>query len=258
MNSNPNSVKDNNKDRIYQFFSDFLHENDYEGVFGVAKFSLVFKDLMPVQKKRLEKLLKEELEEYKNLGNIISLGLFYPDGIIEGINVSKNNVVYKEYWDQYGDEYAHLNNLLSEIGEKIAHEFNGICVPPTTGVPTEKISHVSDYFPHTISHRVVAEHAGIGWRGKNDLIVTTAFGPAVRFTSILCKLPLKQGHKIETQCGECDACLRVCPILEKKDNLGDHREKCRNFILSLDLKHNVCGKCIKACFKEGIWRGNLK
>ncbi len=237
---------------------DYLQKNNYKGVFGIANFSSVYKDLMPVQRERLEWILNEELEEYERMGSIISLGICYSDGVIEGINVLEHNALNKELWNRYGDEYDYLNDLLFEIGGKIAYEFNGICIPPTTGIPTKHITHVNDYFPHTISHRVVAEHAGIGWRGKNDLIITKNFGSAVRFTSILCKMPFIQGQKLESQCGECNACLNVCPILKKKDESGDYREKCRKFILSLGLEHDVCGKCIKTCYEEGIYRQNSK
>ncbi|MFX1237446.1 MAG: hypothetical protein ACFFAS_01030 [Promethearchaeota archaeon] len=248
----------NNTTQIQEIFLDYLNDHEYKGIFGIANFSAVYNELMPVQKDKLNNVLGQSLDLYKNSGSIISLGIFYPPKIIDCINIKKNGKKDNESWNLYAEEYAHLNEMLGEIGTKLANRFDGFNLPPTTGVPAEEVDYVADYFPHTISHRVVAEHAGIGWRGKNELLITTLFGPAVRFTSILCNLPLIQGKKIENQCGDCMACINACPILEKKDRLEDYREKCRKFIISLGLNQDVCGKCIKACFLEGTYKTKPK
>jgi epoxyqueuosine reductase QueG len=242
--------KATNTHKIQQSFFNYLQKVKYKGIFGVASFKNVFNSLLPVQKKRLQDLLGKSYEDFMKTGSIISLGIIYPPEIIEYINVQKQGLIDKEKWNLYGDEYKHLNDMLKEIGYKLAHEFNGISIPPTTGAPVDLINNVKDYYPFTISHRVVAEHAGLGWRGKSELIITENYGPAVRFTSILINLPLLQGNKIENKCGECMACLEACPILKNKNNLADYRETCRKYLISLDLKYDVCGKCIKACYNK--------
>ena len=83
-------------------------------------------------------------------------------------------------------------------------------------------------------------------------------GPTLRLTSILINIPMLQGSKIESKCGECTVCLRVCPFLKNKENLEDYKENCRKFIFSFGLKHDVCGKCIKACFQESIFKEQFK
>jgi epoxyqueuosine reductase QueG len=161
-------------------------------------------------------------------------------------------------WNLYSDEYQHLNKMLKEISKQIANKFNGFAYPPTTETPAEQIENVKYYYHKTISHRLVAEYAGIGWRGKNELIITENRGPAVRFTSILINVPMIQGTKIESKCSNCAACLEVCQFLKYKEDLEDYRENCRKFIFTLGLKHDVCGKCIKACFRESIFKENFK
>lgn len=250
--------KTTNTVRIQQYFVDYLEEVKYKGTFGIAKFSSVFNDLMPVQQEKIKEILNGHLNDYFDTGSIISLGIFYPAEIIDCINVVKNGVIDKEQWDIYSDEYQHLNEMLKEISREIAQKFNGIAFPPTTETSAESFDSVIEFYPHTISHRVVAERAGIGWRGKSELIVTETHGPAVRFTSILINMPLNQNKIIANRCGECIACLDVCSFLKNKEKLKDYRENCNNFLNSLGLKHHVCGKCIKACFQKSIFKEQFR
>lgn len=250
--------KEKNTNKIQQYYFDYLQEVNYKGIFGVAKFSNVYNELLPVQQNKLKDLLKQQFDDYLKTGSIVSLGIFYYPEIIDSINVETKGILDKSRWNLYSDEYVHLNNMLKKIGDDVAKNFNGFSLPPTTGVRVEDIGNVIDYYPHTISHRVVAEHAGLGWRGKSELIITKENGPAVRFTSILFNFPLIQGEKIENMCGECNACLDICPILKNKVNLENYRENCRKFMIILGLTEDVCGKCIKACYRNSIIKEMFK
>ncbi|MBD3255168.1 MAG: hypothetical protein GF383_08740 [Candidatus Lokiarchaeota archaeon] len=254
MNLNDISRKNRLTDEINHYFVEYLKQVNYTGLFGVAPFSSVYINLMPIQQNRLKKLLKSNLNNYMELGSIISLAIAYRSETIKNINSNRDGLVKKERWNLYSDKYEHLNNMLKEIGHKIAVKFKGIAIPPTTETPAENINYVSDYYQHTISHRLVAEHAGIGWRGKSELLITKMHGPAVRLTSVILKGPLVYGKMIIDGCGECNACLEACPILKKKYKLKNYREQCRLYIISLGLKHDVCGKCLKACYFNGRWK----
>jgi hypothetical protein len=43
-------------------------------------------------------------------------------------------------------------------------------------------------------------------------------------------------------------------FLANKDRLENYREQCRRYIVSLGLEHEVCGKCIKACYRGSVHR----
>ena len=247
-----------NTEKIHNFFNNFLNQVKYEGIFGIANFSSVFNNLIFEQQNKLKQLLQNQFIKYLVTGSIISLGIFYCSETIDFINVEKNGKTDKDLWNRYGDDYLHLNELLKTISQKIAEKYNGLAIPPTTETPSQEVKNVKDYFPKTISHRVVAEYAGIGWRGINELLVTEEHGPAVRLASVLINIPLIQGKKMESKCGNCSACLDVCPILKNKTNLEDYRELCRKYMLSLGLKHDVCGKCIKACIKNSNFKDQFK
>ena len=51
---------------------------------------------------------------------------------------------------------------------------------------------------------------------------------------------------------------RACKILDHKHQLSNYSEQCRKYILNLDLEDEVCGKCIKACLKDGIYADQFK
>ena len=234
-----------NTEQIQQYFFDYLKKVNYKGTFGIAKFTSVFNDLMPVQQKKLTATLGGRLKELMGTGSIISLGIFYPAEIIDHINVQKNGVVDKERWDLYSDEYQHLNEMLIEISDEIAQKFKGIAFPPTTEAMAKSINSVIEFYPHAISHRVVAGHGGVGWRGKSELIITETHGPAVRFTSVVINIPLKQNEKIEQLAYDIEAMYSSIENNTKNDN--NYQEKISYLVESLTsimqinkkLSHNL-------------------
>lgn len=91
----------------------------------------------------------------------------YPDGVIDNIGLMRGGVFDKEAWNIYAGWYTYLNNSLDKASGMIAEEINGVGISATTTTGlASTLSHVSEYFPRVVSHRVHAERAGIGWRGK--------------------------------------------------------------------------------------------
>jgi epoxyqueuosine reductase len=63
-----------------------------------------------------------------------------------------------------------------------------------------------------VMERPLAEKAGLGWTGKHTLIINSKAGSWFFLGEIFTYAPLpvdKPGEK--NQCGECTACLKVCP-----------------------------------------------
>ncbi len=59
--------------------------------------------------------------------------------------------------------------------------------------------------------RAVAERSGLGWFGKNTMILTKGWGSWVFLAEIVTSLDLEPDAPLATNCGACDACLRACP-----------------------------------------------
>jgi epoxyqueuosine reductase QueG len=110
------------------------------------------------------------------------------------------------------------------------------------------------------SFKYAAVQAGLGWIGKNGVLVTREFGPRVRLGVLLLDYPLACGTPVTTgSCGDCHVCVDACPwnlikgtawnISAKRDDLLDFREcnrKRSGYIASHGRKHE-CGHCILAC-----------
>lgn len=62
------------------------------------------------------------------------------------------------------------------------------------------------------SHKLAAHLAGLGWIGKNCLLITPEFGPRVRLASVLTNCTLHPGTLMEGKCGTCQVCADVCPV----------------------------------------------
>ena len=71
-------------------------------------------------------------------------------------------------------------------------------------------------FKATISRdmplKTAAVVCGLGWQGKNALLITQAHGPRVSLVSVLTDAPLEADEPFtDDLCGECEICLRACP-----------------------------------------------
>jgi len=64
-----------------------------------------------------------------------------------------------------------------------------------------------------LPHKTVALNAGLGFIGKNNLLVTEQYGCAVLFGKVLTTAPFATMSVLpmEPQCGDCTACVDACP-----------------------------------------------
>ncbi|MHA2353542.1 MAG: hypothetical protein ACXADC_00035 [Candidatus Thorarchaeota archaeon] len=248
---------------IQGFFKDQLARISCKGVLGYAKFKDVYDALMPIQKDRLERIAEGKFGELMDSGSIISFGIAYQDTAIDAINKPVDDRTDFELWNVYSREYGRLNGLLNQIADAIADEIGGIPITATLHGLSDKVRHVTDYYGLTISHRVIAELAGLGWRGKNGLLINEKFSCAIRFASVITNYSLASAERIELQCGACHACEDVCTFIKNRKTLPNYRENCRKYLVHLQsegLTHEVCGKCIQACYRSSIFNTqfNLK
>jgi len=226
----------------------------FNGTCGVASFSDVYNNLMPVQRKEIEKICGDNINVLLSRGSIISIAVFHTEKAVKSINVTRDGRVDYEKWNFYAGEYNLVNSVLNDTCAQLASVLDGVPLKATSELG-KKVRFVEEYYPFAkISHRVVAEHAGIGARGKSELIVTKQNGSAVRLNSFFTPRELDRDKKVEDLCGDCRGCLDSCRILMKKEKLPNYRQQCMQKINALNLQYPVCGICVKACYENGSWR----
>lgn len=109
------------------------------------------------------------------------------------------------------------------------------------------------------SHKLGAHLAGLGWIGKNCMLITPGHGPRVRWASILTDAPLSPtGSSMDQRCGGCTECVKICPAQaytgrnfvesEPREARFD-AAKCNEYLNSLEAagKPRVCGLCLYVC-----------
>lgn len=177
-----------------------------------------------------------------NLPFAISLGVHLSDKVLEGIEDGPTPL--------YFFHYQRVNILLDEMALRITFHIQneGFDALP---IPASQVIDWQRQRGH-LSHKHVAREAGLGWIGRNNLLITPKFGSRVRLVSILTDIPLKPGEPVQRDCGDCRNCISLCPAHAIVDNpLGFDHIGCYERIKALckerNIRHYICGICIKAC-----------
>ena len=62
-----------------------------------------------------------------------------------------------------------------------------------------------------VLERPLAEKAGLGWVGKHSLLIDAKAGSWFFIGELLIDLPLPIDKTVENRCGQCIACIKICP-----------------------------------------------
>jgi len=125
-----------------------------------------------------------------------------------------------------------------------------------------------------IDDRLVAELAGIGFRGNNDLIITPGRGSYQLLGEILVDIELPvTGKPMKVTCGTCTKCIDACPTkalpgnvyekclvgyMQQKRVYSDEIYACFETIYGCDICQSVCPFNTKVGTKEQYTYENLK
>lgn len=167
----------------------------------------------------------------------------------------------------YAYHYHAMNRFLDDLAMRAMNWLQGSGYRAFP-IPTSQTINIKDQ-EGLLSHKMVATRAGLGWIGKNALLVTPKFGPRLRLTSVLTDAPFKTGKPVEeSSCDDCQACVKACPVAAIRG--PNWSVECnRDYLLDVDkcaekinlgkeeLGASVCGVCIQACPK-GLHRSEVQ
>lgn len=111
-----------------------------------------------------------------------------------------------------------------------------------------------------VLEKTYAEKAGIGWQGKNSLIITKEFGSWIFLAVMATNREFETSKPAENLCGDCRKCIEACPTKAINENKTIDARKCISYHtieskneIPLDLKGKFnnyifgCDICQEVC-----------
>lgn len=140
-----------------------------------------------------------------------------------------------------------MQKMLDEHGVKY-------CIPPVAQNNEKDLA-------APFSFKFAAINAGLGWIGKNDVVITKKYGPRVRLSVILIDEQFAYDEKVlKSNCPDnCTKCVDVCPhkalygvqwnVNSLRGEIIDYRlcnEK-RSLYFKEHGRKSACGLCMAVC-----------
>jgi len=182
----------------------------------------------------------------------VVFGMPLQDAVVEAI-VDRPTPLY---FHNYRQTNYQLDGLALEAAALLQHEGHRAAAIAASQIvsrdPPAALSPSKGMHGH-VSHRLLGWAAGLGWWGRNNLLVNPQYGSRFRMASVLTDAPLGSDRPLERDCGRCHACVRVCPadaIRPTREAFDLERcyEKLCEFAKIPYVGQHICGVCVKACW----------
>jgi epoxyqueuosine reductase len=186
---------------------------------------------------------------FENAQSIICLGLNYtPPKTQKKATTSTGSMGTVANYARYEDYHLFIKKQLRKLTDFMASSVGTgfrfkICV---------------DSAP--LAERTLAARAGLGFIGKNRMLINPRLGPQIFLAEIVTSLKLPPDEPIKTSCSNCNKCLSACPTgaLRPDDHLDAN--KCISYLtieykgrIPADLAQKIgdrifgCDECVLAC-----------
>ncbi|MCK5000816.1 MAG: tRNA epoxyqueuosine(34) reductase QueG [Anaerohalosphaera sp.] len=106
-----------------------------------------------------------------------------------------------------------------------------------------------------LAERSLAERAGLGFIGKNRMLINPELGSNLFLAELICNLELSPDEPMEAQCHSCDKCVKACPTGALNASKGLDSNKCASY-LTIEHRQQIpeseqsgIGNCLFGCDK---------
>ena len=195
--------------------------------------------------------------EFRHLPLAVSLAVLHPP-IAMGI-------VHTKTVTAYTNSFPAVDTILIKVQKRIVSYLRSLgwkafAIPPDTDKYDPSFAaRLYPLFPH----KTAATCAGLGWIGKNGLLVTPEYGARLSWATVLTDAPLTASGKPHTKgrCHNCRRCVDICPaaaITPDEWVRGSRGPKINVDACAERLRENhctlgayICGLCVLACPQGG-------
>lgn len=183
----------------------------------------------------------------------ISVAIPVPVDIVRSLKTAPT----KAYYNTYNEMNDRLNRIVINGAKYLIDKGYHAVAMTTDVVQLDREKWISN-FPH----KTAATRAGLGWIGKNCLLVTPQYGSAVRLSSILTDAPIQTADAItKSRCGNCTLCVKSCPAealsgtlweagMERSELFDEwkcYHKQVQIMLEQTGIKKDLCGKCFAVC-----------
>jgi epoxyqueuosine reductase QueG len=203
------------------------------GLFGVA-------DIMAI---------RDEFQLPKGTRDILDKAVCLGVGLSSLVLSEINGEPTKLYFHHYKTANLFLDRLAFAVANWIQER--GFQALP---IPASQITDWDLQKAH-LSHKKIGYLAGLGWLGRNNLLVSRKFGAQFRMVTVLTNMDLKVDKPLSSDCGRCLACIASCPAAAIQNDPKDFRhilcfDKVKSFQRQNIVGQFICGICVKACGRK--------
>ncbi|MEM4727245.1 MAG: 4Fe-4S dicluster domain-containing protein [Candidatus Bathyarchaeia archaeon] len=136
----------------------------------------------------------------------VSLGMKLIDAVVDELHLHEKPSAIFSYRGLYNSVNQNLDRASLLIARRLQREgFRAYPIPASQIIDPRRLE-------GAFSHKLAAYLAGLGWIGKNCLLITPEYGPRVRLATVLTDAPLEAGRPIPDGCGDCRRCVEACPV----------------------------------------------
>lgn len=181
-------------------------------------------------------------DQTEGLSYGISIGVRVSDSVLKGVIIGPTV--------HYLHHYKMLNNLLDQTTLRLSIEIQNMGYRALP-IPASQIVNWEKQIAH-LSHKMISLRAGMGWIGRNNLLVHPELGSKIRIATVLTDMPIKTDTPVDRDCGACRKCIEVCPVSAIGETYKDWDriaclEKLKYYAKAFNVGQYICGLCVKAC-----------